>query len=269
MRTLECLAADASAPVPHLSVAVDAPSGQRWVDKNFNAIVGPFQKELRANGFSDRVLYFEAGSGRVIVGLNRSVGGSILGIEEKAAFVASQVLSHARDKENKLRHTSASNFLLIYLRRPHTGGADFDGHTMAKVFDFLGGMSELPNSLSGVLFVNYEQKDITTPDSLLWDRAGKLAGYFGTAVDRIHVVKASLMPKQHQELARAIPRADIEATGMIMVGSCDLRGPGCSARGTSGSIFSYSYAGRQFGACHECIKTFEWPSLSHNGQLGQ
>ena len=260
LKTLKYAAVAASVPVPSLRVAVNAPSGQRWFSDYFGSIVRPFREELEKNGFADRVLYFEAGSGRVAVGLNRSVGGSIIGITEKASFLASQVLSHAQEKDKKLRLTSASRFLLIYLRRLHSGGADFDEHIMPKAFDFLAGMPELPKSLAGVLFVNFEfQEGRTSPDSVLWDRAGDLASCLGDAANRVHVANTLLMPKLHCASARALTPANIEATGATAISSCDLRGPGCSARGSSGAIHIYFSDGQQYGACHECVETFKWP----------
>jgi hypothetical protein len=254
-------AADAAAvPVPRLNVSVDAPSGQRWLDENFKSIVKPFRQELKTNGFANRVLYFEAGTGRIKVGINSFVGGSIIGIKEKASFMASQVLSHAREKDKKLRHTGASRFLLIYLRRPRTGGADFDEYTTPRVFDFLSGMSDLPGSLAGVLFVNYEwQQGQTSPESLLWDRYGCIGRYIGGAVNRVHVGAASMMQKRHQALARAANPASIEAIMAIEIGSCDLRGPACSARGSSGAVFLYFCAEQQYAVCGECVESFGWP----------
>lgn len=48
---------------PRVHVALNAPTGQRWVNENFNGIVAPFRQELRTNGLGARRLRYDAGSG--------------------------------------------------------------------------------------------------------------------------------------------------------------------------------------------------------------
>lgn len=245
---------------PEVHVALNAPTGQRWVNENFNRIVGPFRQELRANGIAARTLRYDAGSGHILVGIDRRVGASISGLREKASFIARQIVDHAQHKAALLRQTAATSFFLVYVRRPGSGLSDFSDETLCAAADFLAGRGDLPDSFSGVLFLNFEHVNGRPGASArCWDRSNTLAAVFGGSV-QVHEASPAITPEQRTALARDLDPAAIEPTTAVMMGSCDLRGQDCLAPGSAGSVFAFFHRDEQYTSCQRCRSRFDWPT---------
>ncbi|GMU05259.1 hypothetical protein [Corallococcus caeni] len=252
-----------STSVPPISVAVDAPSGQKWVEDNFEAIVEPFRKDLKAHGFAPRLLELKAGSGFVKVGIDHKVGASVAGIQEKGSYIGAQILDHALGKAAKLKLTASNQFLLIYLKRPYSGPSDFDLFTAEYAFDFLVSQRDLPASLAGALFIEFESVEgHFQPSSLLWDRNTTLPERLREGAQRLHIPSPRLMPKDRQAAARALNPDDIAPTACVFAGSCELRGANCEAPGSTGPVFVFVTGDDNYCACRTCRVEFGWPPLT-------
>jgi hypothetical protein len=246
---------------PPLHLALNSPSGQKWVHDNFRLLVTPFTNELRTSGFSERTLKYEAGSGYIRVGIGRRVGGSIAGISEKASFVASQIATHASHKHKSLNKTNASRFMLIYVRRAGVGLADFNEHTVRQAFNFLASRSDVPATLVGVCFLDFDRSSgSSAPLAILWDRAGTLAQHFGSTGCELYSAIPTETPEQRQQSARGLVAASIEPPSAVVMGSCELRGSKCLASGSAGSVFVFFHQDQQYLACIECQCEFAWPA---------
>lgn len=266
-RALAREATKASVRVPALHVAVDAPSGQRWVADNFRMIVDPFCEDLRRNGFSDRILTYKAGAGHIKVGINRRVGASVMGLNERSSFIASQMVAHASHKARQLGRTTSARMFLIYVRRPGSAVPDFSVHSVPPAFDFLAGSSALPAELAGVLFLDFDgQGDSAGCQAILWDRAGDLARLFDGLDCEMYLAEPTPMPEENRAIAQSLPPGELESTAEIMAGSCDLRGAKCLAAGSTGAVLAYFHGDDQYLACSECREEFGWPPPSGAAQ---
>lgn len=242
---------------PTVHVALDAPSGQKWVEDSFASLVRPFKADLAMNGVAPRIIRLTAGSGTVKVGVDQRVGGSVIGLEEKAAFVAEQILKHASDKALKLHRTTATEFTLIYAKLPGSGHSDFDTYTVETACGFLAARADLPASFVGLVFADMEAGGGQT--TILWDRYYTLPPALRALADKVlHVAPRSSLEDRRARATRVSP-GHIEAAMSLVGGSCDLRGEDCSARGTIGPVFVYFADGEQLLACQNCRIRFGWP----------
>lgn len=245
---------------PRVHVALNAPTGQRWVNENFNQIVIPFRQELRTNGLNARKLRYNAGSGHILVGVGCRVGGSIVGLREKASFVARQIVDHAQHKAPLLARTRANSFFLVYVRRPGSGFSDFTDDTVKAAADFLVGRGDVPASLAGVLFLDFDHEHVRgEPNALCWDRSGTLVAACGGGIRR-YAATPTVTPEERGATARVLSPKDLESTAAVMMGSCDLRGHGCLAPGSAGSVFVFFHGDEQYLACQKCRDEFAWPA---------
>jgi hypothetical protein len=72
--------------------------------------------------------------------------------------------------------------------------------------------------------------------------------------------RAATMPKDRTACAQALPAKDLDVTPSIVGGSCDLRGLGCTARGSIGPVRVYFHRTVQYHACAACQAQFGWPT---------
>ncbi len=246
-------------PVPKVHVAADAPMGQRWFGENFPRIIRLLSEDLIRNGLTPRKIQIEAGSGYVKIGLDSSVGGSLLGLDEKAAFLATQVLGHVSDKSKKLALTQAAGFALFYVRRPCTGGSDFGEYEFQKALDYACASSDLPANLRGIGLLDFSVGE-GAPSVMLWDRHGALEGKLGVRPSDIYTPAPRAMPAETQRAACSIDPSTLSYSGAIVAGSCDLRAQGCTARGSIGTVFPFHGPDKiQYLACTSCIAAHGWP----------
>ncbi len=246
---------------PKIHVAVNAPTGQRWVRDNFAAITQPFRDELTRLGFQDRLVKVAAGAGEVTIGIGRRAGGSTMAMNERAEFVVGQICGHAEGKHKSLEIAGAKDFILAYLRLPASGLTDFGMEIVPTVFDFLAMNVALVDSLAGVLFLDVElSAGRPRVSSLLWDRHGSLPTAL-RGVGDVHFVTPAVPPERLHEIAIKANPANLTATGQVHSSPCDLRGKDCEARGAVGSVWIYADAdGRGLRACGACLTEFGWGS---------
>jgi hypothetical protein len=246
---------------PRVHVAPNAPTGQRWVNENFNAIVGQFREELRAKGLGPRKLIYPAGSGHVRVGIDRRVGASIVALHEKASFMARQTLAHAQHKARMLQGAGAESFFLAYVRRPGSGLSDFSSETVRATADFLSGRADLPNAFSGFLFLNFDRLTFGgAPEALCWCRDDKLNALCRAGAQQ-YVATPTATPEVRRATARNFNPGELEAAAAVMTGTCELRGVDCSAPGSAAPVFVFFHRGEQYVACQTCREQFGWPAV--------
>jgi hypothetical protein len=242
---------------PTIDLALDAPFGRKWLDANFTECVGAFEADLAANGLSPRLVSLKAKSGTVAVGLDQHAGASVAGLEEKSSFVAEQIFAHARAKARKLRLTTAMEFVLVYLRRAGREHSDFDSYTVEAACDFLAARSDLSATFAGLLFVNMDATPTGTT-ATLWDRHGNLPQQLSVVADKVLDVHPKSPLDERRRRATRLRPTDVDTTGALVAGSCDLRGNGCTANGTTGAVL-LQYAGDEpLHACQNCRTQFGW-----------
>lgn len=248
-----------SGTAPKITVAVNAPTGQRWVNDSFNEIIEQFKNELKSNGFRARVIEIPAGSGTVRVGLDSNVGASLIELEEKAEYISLQILDHAHGKAKSLQKTQAQSFALMYVNRPDSGGSDFDEYSIRAAWNSLANDSTIPNSLVSILFLQFNYKNMKlTPNLLIWNRVDVLSGMFDGYAELYSPVPR-VITADRTSFARTLGPADVIFERAIVTGSCDLRDAGCLARGSIDSVLVFFAKGRQINACSICRSGRKWP----------
>src|SRR5262249_28674669 len=140
------------------------------------------------------------------------------------------------------------------------GLSDFSDETVRAAADFLAGRGDLPASFSGILFIDFDQPHgARNPRALCWDRNDTLMAVFGGSADS-YMATATVTPAERSATAQQLDSAEIEPTTVVMMGSCDLRGPDCLAPGSAGSVFAFFHRDEQFLSCQRCREGFGWPA---------